>query len=92
MAGRSRPINRIYARLGDRLQEEFFPETRDAWGEARRESPGHPHPPLPALLEGETCWLCLANGRAHRSLQRVRAPRTAGLAPIGAVDRLRNVG
>src|SRR5581483_4813517 len=33
-------------RFADWLQDQFFPESRGAWGEARPECPGHPHPAI----------------------------------------------
>lgn len=49
--------------LVDWLQEQFFPETRAAWGEARPECPGHPHPAAVIELDGEAWWTCPTNGR-----------------------------
>ncbi len=47
----------------DWLQEQFFPETRGAWGEARPERPGHPHPASAVDLDGEAWWVCPVDGR-----------------------------
>lgn len=44
--------------LADQLQEQFFPETRGAWGQARPECPGHPHPAQPVVHAGEAWWEC----------------------------------
>jgi hypothetical protein len=44
--------------LADFLQEQVFPETREAWGEARPACPGHQHPAAPAVLDEEAWWLC----------------------------------
>jgi hypothetical protein len=49
--------------LADELQEQFFPETRGAWGQARPECPGHPHPAHPEEIDGEAWWICPADGR-----------------------------
>lgn len=50
-------------RLADWLQEQFFPETRGAWGEARPGCPGHPHPAEAVEIEGEAWWVCPVDGR-----------------------------
>jgi hypothetical protein len=44
--------------LADFLQEQVFPETREAWGEARPACPGHQHPAAPSVVRGEAWWLC----------------------------------
>jgi hypothetical protein len=49
--------------LADFLQEQFFPETGGAWGEARPECPGHPHPALAMELDREAWWVCPVDGR-----------------------------
>jgi hypothetical protein len=35
------------------LQDQFFPETRGAWGEPRPRCPGHAHPMAPVEIDGE---------------------------------------
>ena len=50
-------------RLADWLQEQFFPETRGAWGEARPECPGHSHPAEAVEIGGEAWWVCPVDGR-----------------------------
>jgi hypothetical protein len=50
----------LVVRLADYLQEQVFPETREAWGEARPACPGHPHPASAVLLDGEAWWICPA--------------------------------
>jgi hypothetical protein len=53
--------------LADYLQEQFFPETRAAWGEARPPCPGHTHPAAPTVIDGEAWWTCPAtNERVAR--------------------------
>ncbi len=49
--------------LADWLGEQFFPETRVAWGEARPECPGHPHPAVVVELDGTAWWVCPTDGR-----------------------------
>jgi hypothetical protein len=50
--------------LADYLQEQFFPETEGAWGEARPECPGHSHPAMPSELDDDAWWVCPEDG--HR--------------------------
>jgi hypothetical protein len=52
----------LLVRLADYVQEQFFPETRQAWGEARPPCPGHTHPAVPAVIDGEAWWLCPKSG------------------------------
>jgi hypothetical protein len=53
--------------LAEYLQEHFFPESRQAWGEARPECPGHPHPTVPEVRAGEAWWTCpLTSDRVAR--------------------------
>ncbi len=49
--------------LADYLQEQFFPETRGAWGQARPACPGHPHPAQADEIDGEAWWICPVDGR-----------------------------
>lgn len=49
--------------IADCLQEYFFPETRGAWGEARPECPGHPHPAQANEVADEAWWVCPVDGR-----------------------------
>lgn len=44
--------------LADWLQEQFFAETRSAWGQARPECPSHTHPAIPREVDGEAWWVC----------------------------------
>jgi hypothetical protein len=53
---RSAPRAAELVSWADWLQEQFFPETRGAWGEARPECPGHPHPASAVELDGEAWW------------------------------------
>jgi hypothetical protein len=48
--------------LAGDLQEQFFWESGGAWGQARPECPGHPHPALAELIDGEPWWACPAEG------------------------------
>jgi hypothetical protein len=48
----------LMVQFADQLQEQFFPETRAAWGEARPTCPGHPHPATPVLLDDQAWWAC----------------------------------
>jgi hypothetical protein len=54
----------LLVHIADYLQEQFFPESRGAWGEARPECPGHTHPASPELGDGEGWWVCPLDG--HR--------------------------
>lgn len=49
--------------FADWLQEQVFPETTGAWGEARPECPGHPHAAAAVELDGEAWWVCPMDGR-----------------------------
>jgi hypothetical protein len=44
--------------LADQLQEQFFPETSGAWGQARPTCPGHTHPAEADLRESVAWWIC----------------------------------
>jgi hypothetical protein len=46
------------------LQDQFFPETRGAWGEPRPRCPGHAHPMAPVEIDGEAWWTCPVDDRA----------------------------
>jgi hypothetical protein len=50
--------------LADHLQEQFFPETGGAWGQARPPCPGHAHPALAQLIDGDPWWTCPRDGHA----------------------------
>jgi len=50
--------------LADYLQEQFFPETVAAWGQARPRCPGHSHPAAPQLIDGDAWWTCPRDGHA----------------------------
>ena len=54
----------LMERLADYLQEQFFPETSAAWGEARPACPGHTHPAVPSFDESTAIawWSCPATG------------------------------
>ena len=49
--------------LADHLQEQFFPESGAAWGEARPACPGHSHPASASADEHEAWWECPVDGR-----------------------------
>lgn len=44
------------------MQEQFFPETRAAWGQARPACPGHAHPTKAWRIGDEACWICPVTG------------------------------
>jgi hypothetical protein len=44
--------------LAAAFQDQFIPETRGAWGQARPACPGHPHPAQADEVEGEAWWIC----------------------------------
>jgi hypothetical protein len=48
--------------LADWLQEQVFPESREAWGEARPACPGHSHPAHASLVGDEAWWTCPLDG------------------------------
>jgi hypothetical protein len=61
---RSTPRASTLVSWADWLQEQVFPETQGAWGEARPECPGHPHPASPVELDDDAWWVC--PGDRHR--------------------------
>jgi hypothetical protein len=46
------------------LQDQFFPETRGAWGEPRPRCPGHVHLMAPVEIDGQAWWTCPLDDRA----------------------------
>jgi hypothetical protein len=60
--------------LAGHLQEQVFPETAAAWGQARPPCPGHRHSALLELIEGEAWWTCPADGRAIAKFGALREP------------------
>ena len=44
--------------IADWLQEQVFPESQTAWGEARPVCPGHPHAARPTLVNERAWWVC----------------------------------
>lgn len=40
------------------LQDQFFPETRQAWGQSRPACPGHPHPAQAVRIGDDAWWIC----------------------------------
>jgi hypothetical protein len=59
--------------LADWLQEQFFLESRGAWGEARPACPGHPHPAQAHGIDCWASWVCPSDGHE--------------IAPIGRFGR-----
>jgi hypothetical protein len=55
------------------LQEQFFWESRGAWGEPRPSCPGHTHPAYAAEIGGDAWWLC---PRDHHAIARVGSLRS----------------
>jgi hypothetical protein len=53
----------LTAWLADHLQEQFFPESAAAWGEARPACPGHGHPAIASADGDEAWWRCPADHR-----------------------------
>jgi hypothetical protein len=58
--------------LADYLQEQFFPETRAAWAQARPGCPGHGHPATARLIDGDAWWTCQQDGHALASFGALR--------------------
>jgi hypothetical protein len=52
----------VIAELADRLQDQFFAETRSAWGEARPACPGHGHPAVAEVEDAVAWWVCPSTG------------------------------
>jgi hypothetical protein len=52
----------LVAHIADQLQEQFFPETRAAWGEPRPLCPGHTHQARAAVMGHEPWWTCPRDG------------------------------
>ncbi|HEX5782167.1 MAG TPA: hypothetical protein VFX80_09600 [Solirubrobacteraceae bacterium] len=44
--------------FADQLQEQVFPESRGAWGQARPPCPGHNHPARAELVGDQAMWVC----------------------------------
>jgi hypothetical protein len=63
--------------LAERLQDEIA-ETRDLWGEARPECPGHTHPCSPELIDGSAWWVCPRDGRRVARIGSLGAPANGG--------------
>jgi hypothetical protein len=68
--------------LADWLQDQFFPETRSAWGEARPACPGHPHPARAVNVADEAWWTCPLDGRRIARIGRVATFRGDGRTPL----------
>ena len=56
--------------LADQLQEQVFPESRGAWGQARPRCPGHDHPARAELVGDRAMWVCPASERPLRRIGR----------------------
>jgi hypothetical protein len=50
--------NDLIVDLANWLQEQFFPESRGAWGQSRPKCPGHSHPARPDIVADEAWWVC----------------------------------
>jgi hypothetical protein len=59
------------------MQEQVFPEASGAWGEARPECPGHPHPASAVELDHEAWWVCPVDGRRVGRIGQLGDPRDA---------------
>ena len=57
------PGEETVERLAAFLQDQVFPETGEAWGEARPRCPGHRHPLRSDVVDGRAWWLCPQTGR-----------------------------
>jgi hypothetical protein len=55
-----RRVIEVHRRL---LQDQWFPETAGAWGEARPECPGHTHHAEPGIRHDVAVWSCPKDGR-----------------------------
>ena len=49
--------------LADQLQEQVFPESYGAWGQARPPCPGHAHPASAELVGDHAMWICPSSGQ-----------------------------
>ena len=56
--------------LVDHLQEQFFPESDCAWGEARPLCPGHAHPASPGLFDERAVVVLPPRPAPHRPHRR----------------------
>jgi hypothetical protein len=61
----------LLVNLADYLQEQFFPETSGAWGQARPVCPGHPHPASADEIAGEAWWVCPLDSRLIATIGQV---------------------
>ncbi|MBI5104557.1 MAG: hypothetical protein HZB46_06160 [Solirubrobacterales bacterium] len=57
------PASELLVDLAGWLQEQVFPESEGAWGEARPACPGHAHMADPEVLDGAAWWICPVDGR-----------------------------
>jgi hypothetical protein len=46
----------------EKVQEQFFPEIQEAWGEARPGCPGDPNPAQAIEHDGDAWWVCPIGG------------------------------
>jgi hypothetical protein len=58
--------------MAEGLQEQFFWESAGAWAQPRPACPGHRHPAVPELVDGNPWWMCPAEGN--------------GVAPFGEAN------
>ncbi len=71
------PREELIVTWADLLQEQFFPESVGAWGDARPECPGHPHPAQAVELDGQAWWICPADGRRIARIGRLADQQSA---------------
>jgi hypothetical protein len=53
----------LVVQFADWLQDQFFPETAGAWGQARPACPGHRHPMNAEEIAGSAWWVCPTSGQ-----------------------------
>jgi hypothetical protein len=63
----------LIVELADALQEQFFLETSQAWGEPRPPCPAHPHPLSASTHDGTPYWSCPAGNRPIAPIGRLNA-------------------
>jgi hypothetical protein len=79
--------------LADFLQDQVFPESREAWGEARPACPGHQHPATPTVVDGDAWWVCPTAGTrlsvigAYCHCEEKPAARRRARRPRGGTSR-----
>jgi hypothetical protein len=53
----------VVAVAGFLQEQEFDGQSRELWGKAWPECPGHPHPPEPSVVDDKGVWVCPRDGR-----------------------------